>query len=125
MCLSDFTKVKWFGHETCWSSTDQGYVENPTGDLCETCGTCTEVWPLMTVAELRQKIAEDGEFKTIWKTVRTGVVAAQSRLALRLEKVLSVQRTGFSISRACAFVRSDEYKTKLVRNSAWLGARYP
>jgi len=79
----------------------------------------------MTVAELRQKIAEDGEFKTIWKTVRTGVVAAQSRLALRLEKVLSVQRTGYSISRACAFVRSDEYKKKVGEELGLAGCVVP
>ena len=81
--------------------------EIPVNDLCWVCGTSCEVWPLMSKADVLEKLA-DPKFKMEFATVRTGVSQAQLKL-FRQQDVLSTQGVGLKVIFRCAFVTSDVF----------------
>ena len=111
--LNFICQVAWFKMERVWSTADDGYVETAVGTLCEIDGICCEVWPLMSVADIQDKLRTDPKWKKGWYCVRAGVSAAGARTAQRNEKVFRNDTTGFVMSRKMAFVREAEYETKV------------
>ena len=61
--LNFICQVAWFKMERVWSTADDGYVETAVGTLCEIDGICCEVWPLMSVADIQDKLRTDPKWK--------------------------------------------------------------